>query len=177
LEFAEFGFAGARVNRIARRAGVNKQLLFYYFGSKQGLYDSVIQQVASEVPSIDISHGKRPQPTEVLRNAFTAFFESVSSRPLLARLLVLDSHRPGHVPGTGEHALSRFVAQVRTVVVEGQAHGYFRDDIDPELVARQALVLVIGYLALEEMVTATSHADHSGWVGASADLLVRALTW
>jgi TetR/AcrR family transcriptional regulator len=37
-EFAAKGFAGARVQDIARRAGVNKQLISYYFGGKEGLY-------------------------------------------------------------------------------------------------------------------------------------------
>src|ERR1700729_3608573 len=37
-EFSRRGFAGARVADIARRAGVNKQLINYYFGSKEGLY-------------------------------------------------------------------------------------------------------------------------------------------
>src|SRR5207237_9977589 len=40
-EFARHGFDGARVDQIARRAGVNKQLLFYYFHSKRGLFDAV----------------------------------------------------------------------------------------------------------------------------------------
>ena len=37
-EFAAKGFAGARVQDIASRAGVNKQLISYYFGGKEGLY-------------------------------------------------------------------------------------------------------------------------------------------
>ncbi len=37
-EFARRGLAGARVEQIARRAGVNKQLLFYYYHSKRGLF-------------------------------------------------------------------------------------------------------------------------------------------
>lgn len=40
-EFSANGFAGARVSRIADRAGVNKQLISYYFGGKQGLWDAV----------------------------------------------------------------------------------------------------------------------------------------
>src|SRR3981081_1314118 len=40
-EFGAKGFAGARVSEIADRAGVNKQLLSYYFGGKQGLYDEL----------------------------------------------------------------------------------------------------------------------------------------
>jgi TetR/AcrR family transcriptional regulator len=41
-EFSEKGFAGARVDAIARRAQVNKQLVYYYFKSKLGLYNAVI---------------------------------------------------------------------------------------------------------------------------------------
>jgi AcrR family transcriptional regulator len=42
-EFAEHGLAGARVDRIAARAGANKQLIYAYFGSKEGLFDSVLE--------------------------------------------------------------------------------------------------------------------------------------
>ena len=41
-EFAREGFEGARVDRIAKSAGVNKQLLFYYYQSKQGLFRAVL---------------------------------------------------------------------------------------------------------------------------------------
>ncbi|MFC9999270.1 TetR/AcrR family transcriptional regulator [Nocardia sp. NPDC127526] len=42
--FAAKGFAGARVQEIADRAGVNKQLITYYFGGKDGLYQTLQQQ-------------------------------------------------------------------------------------------------------------------------------------
>lgn len=40
-EFSAKGFAGARVQDIADRAGVNKQLINYYFGGKEGLYHAL----------------------------------------------------------------------------------------------------------------------------------------
>ena len=43
-EFAEHGFAGSRVDRIARLAGCNKQLLYHYFGSKEGLRHAVFRR-------------------------------------------------------------------------------------------------------------------------------------
>jgi len=45
LEFAERGYAGARVDRIARRARVNKAMLYYHFKSKQGLYRALLRQI------------------------------------------------------------------------------------------------------------------------------------
>jgi AcrR family transcriptional regulator len=48
-EFAEYGLAGARVDRIASRAGVNKAMIYYYFRSKENLYQTVISQQLSQV--------------------------------------------------------------------------------------------------------------------------------
>src|SRR5436309_14991608 len=45
LEFAERGYAGARVDRIARRAAVNKAMLYYPFKSKQQLYRTMLRQM------------------------------------------------------------------------------------------------------------------------------------
>ena len=47
-EFAAKGLAGARTEAIARRAGVNKRMLFYCFGSKEGLYREVLKRKLDE---------------------------------------------------------------------------------------------------------------------------------
>lgn len=46
-EFAAFGLAGARVDRIARTAGVNKAMIYYYFSSKEDLYQAVLDDLVS----------------------------------------------------------------------------------------------------------------------------------
>jgi len=48
-EFAAHGLAGARISRITAAAGANKQLIYYYFGSKEGLYEKVLDRVCDEV--------------------------------------------------------------------------------------------------------------------------------
>lgn len=52
-EFARKGLAGARVNEIAARAGVNKQLISYHFGGKVGLYEAILQQWWSQEATFD----------------------------------------------------------------------------------------------------------------------------
>jgi AcrR family transcriptional regulator len=48
-EFAEHGFAGARIDRIAERAGANKRLLYVYFGDKNDLFDAVMQDQTNAI--------------------------------------------------------------------------------------------------------------------------------
>lgn len=56
-EFAEHGLAGARIDRIAERAGANKRLLYVYFGDKGQLFEAVLQhqigRLAQETPLVD----------------------------------------------------------------------------------------------------------------------------
>ena len=54
-EFAAKGFAGARVDRIARQAQSNKRLIYHYFGSKEGLYEAVVTAVTASISAGDDS--------------------------------------------------------------------------------------------------------------------------
>src|SRR3954452_1813652 len=71
-EFAERGYAGARVDRIARRARVNKAMLYYHFGSKQRLYRTLLRntfgKIAGELEAIAKSDH---QPADKLDTAIT----------------------------------------------------------------------------------------------------------
>lgn len=48
-EFARYGLAGAKIDAIAARTGVVKAMIYYYFESKEGLYQAVMQRIGSEL--------------------------------------------------------------------------------------------------------------------------------
>src|SRR5688500_18450183 len=48
-EFAEFGLGGARMDRIAERAGLNKRLIYYYFQDKEQLFQAVLEQAYRDI--------------------------------------------------------------------------------------------------------------------------------
>jgi TetR/AcrR family transcriptional regulator len=48
-EFARYGLAGAKIDAIAARTGVVKAMIYYYFNSKEGLYQAVMQRIGSEL--------------------------------------------------------------------------------------------------------------------------------
>src|SRR5204863_4894856 len=53
-EFTSKGLSGARIDRIARRAGVNKRMIYYYFGNKEGLYIAVLEETYTAIRTAEI---------------------------------------------------------------------------------------------------------------------------
>lgn len=66
-EFAEFGLGGARVDRIAERAGVNKRLIYYYFGSKEELFRATIEHAVDRAfQHFRLLRESRTTPPEII---------------------------------------------------------------------------------------------------------------
>jgi TetR/AcrR family transcriptional regulator len=171
-EFAEHGFAGARVHRIAARAGLNKQLIYYYFGSKAGLYDAAVaddappsrRALAREAPGT-------PAP-EAVRGALTDLVVELERRPELVALLV-DRHASPAAEAAAREWANGAVASIASVVSSGQGLGYFRDDVDPWGVARQAVALCVGQTILRRALP----LDRDSLIRAAAETVVRATAW
>ncbi len=72
-EFAEHGIAGARVDRLAGRAGCSVGLVYTYFGSKEGLFDAVFDQVVVQTTEqVPISPDDLPEYAGALFDGQTA---------------------------------------------------------------------------------------------------------
>lgn len=169
-EFARWGFAGARVDRIAAVAGVNKQLLFYYHGSKRGLYTAVLQHAAAELErSLEPPAQRRGAGLEDLRTALFAQFDYLGRHPDVVSLL---THGDRTETGVFAPAIRRLVV----LLAEGQGLGRIRGDIDPHVAAGQALVLMVGYLRLEPLLAASAPALgdaatlRARWIRSAVDL-------
>ncbi|HEV7865269.1 MAG TPA: TetR family transcriptional regulator [Acidimicrobiia bacterium] len=79
-EFAEYGLAGARIDRIAERAGANKRLLYMYFGDKDRLFDAVLaHQVDAVTEAVPLEDGD-------LCAFAAARFDYVLANPAVGRL-------------------------------------------------------------------------------------------
>lgn len=168
-EFSRQGRAGARTDRIASLASVNKQLIHYYFQTKHGLYGAVLQAAAREMAE---ALGRTPliglTAVERLRRLVRSQFEYLAEQRELTRLLVRDEG------GAGEW-FDAAIRPLTDLLTEGQATGFFRDDVDPLYHARQALLLNLGYFMLRP--PAESWGDAGLWRDRTAELVVRGCTW
>lgn len=138
------------MDQIARKAGVNKQLLFYYFHSKRGLFNAVLVKGASQLEQaladLPLPAGNAdPQPLDRIRIALTAQFDFLAAHSELVALLTQ----------AGRSDARPFAPAIKRLVVllaEGQGRGQVRDDLDPHLAAAQALILMVAYLGLESLI-------------------------
>jgi len=169
-EFGRHGFAGGRVDRIARRAGVNKQLIFYYFQSKQGLYRAVLEAASGAMAQAATAPDNRRTTPEKLRFLAGQVFDSVAAHGDLVRTSFLGGASEVSGVAVVAEPLERLSATIRQLVSEGQGLGYVRDDVDPNVVARLILATAVGCLALEGP-SATELRD------AAIDLVTRSLAW
>jgi TetR/AcrR family transcriptional regulator len=136
-EFSDKGLAGARVDRIARRARVNKRMLYHYFGSKDGLFRAIMRRKLEE--RVAWATAAPDSPGETLVHWFTLACEDMD----WVRLLEWEALAVGAGPLLSEaerrRAFHSGVAKVRAV----QAKGLLPRHLDPRLL----LLCMVGLTA------------------------------
>ena len=134
-EFAAKGLAGARVNEIAARAGVNKQLLYYYFGSKEDLYRTALEVVYTEIRSLEreLNLGDM-QPAEAMAALIGFSFDYLARHPDFIGLLNHENaHGATHVRDSQaiRETNSPLIDLIARTLRRGIAAKVFRRGVDP----------------------------------------------
>jgi len=129
-EFSERGYAGARVDRIARRARVNKAMLYYHFGSKQGLYRTLLRQIfgaiAAQLQAIAVVETlDSPRKLDAAVAALAAHIEAHRYFPSIMLREVADGGI--HLDPETLAALAAVPKAFAAILRPGIAAGTFRD--------------------------------------------------
>lgn len=127
-EFSARGYAGARVDRIARRARVNKAMLYYHFGSKQRLYRTLLRstfaQVAVRLTQV-ADAGDRPEA--MVDQAIAALVEVARDQPFFPAIMLREVAEGGtHLDRETLAAMSAVPQAFGAIVARGIAAGAFR---------------------------------------------------
>ena len=132
--FAEHGYSGARVDEIAEQTRTTKRMLYYYFGSKEGLYTAVLERAYAQIRAaeqdVDVEH---LEPVAAIRRLAELTFDHHESHPEFIRLVSIENiHRAEHIAGRDDFAgeNSRAIELIEAILERGRADGSFTRDID-----------------------------------------------
>lgn len=121
-EFARVGFHGASIERIARKAGCNRALVYFYFKNKKGLFQAVLDE------GVQLRRKEMAAQPASLAQALVFWFEQNAADPQRLRLLMQEELSQLSLPNPGRTAyMEAQLAGVRAF----QAAGLLRSDLDP----------------------------------------------
>ncbi|MBC2666840.1 TetR family transcriptional regulator [Novosphingobium flavum] len=132
-EFAEKGLHGARVDEIAARTAVSKHMIYYYFGSKDGLYSAVLERAYADFRAVEQVDYEALDPVGALATLVGNTFDVHLQHPNVIRIIMSENlDRGRHARGL-DHAAQRelVISTVGRILARGAAAGLFRGDIDP----------------------------------------------
>ncbi len=133
-EFADKGLHGARVEEIAARTSTSKHMIYYYFGSKDGLYAAVLERAYKEFRTVesDIDFDTL-EPVEAMATLAGSTFDTHLSHPHVIRILMSENLDYGRHVREIDHSSQRqlVVETTQRILDRGVALGIFRDDVDP----------------------------------------------
>ena len=135
-EFADHGIAGARTDAIAREAGVNKALLYYYFKDKETLYGAVLDDAFSGMKTsvFTVLDSELP-PREKIMAYVGAYFDFIASNQIYPRLMQREMMRARegsslHIDRLVKTYFQPIYRRVGELLQKGIAEGEFRK-VDP----------------------------------------------
>jgi AcrR family transcriptional regulator len=134
-EFALFGLAGARVDRIAERGDINKRLIYYYFKSKDDLFLAVLENTYADIRAAEQKlHLDEINPVEAIRQLVSFTWHYYLDHPEFISLLNSENQQnSAHLKKSAhiQEMNSPLVQMLDTVLEHGRRQGLFRAGIDP----------------------------------------------
>jgi AcrR family transcriptional regulator len=134
-EFAEHGLGGARVERIAERAALNKRLIYYYFENKDSLFSAVLEDTYLNIREAEKRlHLTDLTPADAVRKLTEFTWTYYLEHPEFLTLLNSENlHRARHLDGSARvrELNSPLVQTLAEILERGRRDGSFRGGVDP----------------------------------------------
>lgn len=134
-EFARSGLGGARVDQIAKMAGINKRMLYHYFGNKDDLFCAVLEaNYAHKRDSEKALALEQEEPVEAIRKLIALTWDYYLKHPEFLTLLnSANLHQAKHLKKSTEirKMHTPFVSMIKSVLDKGVSQKIFRKGVDP----------------------------------------------
>lgn len=154
-EFARHGYDGARVERISTRARTVDRMLYYYFGSKEGVFRAVLEKCYEDLGHAEQALNLRSTPPLEGMQALIAFtWNYYQQNPAFVRILNSENqHRGEHLRRAQRVSTLAFplLSILEDILARGAREGVFRDKVDSLQV--YITIAALGYFYLSNRYT------------------------
>jgi TetR/AcrR family transcriptional regulator len=153
--FADAGFAGARMDEIAKRAGVNKAMIYYRIGDKKALYIKVLHEVFGTTAERIARHiSEEHPPEEKLKSYIKNLADTIESHPSMPYIMMREMASKGHQLNeviAGD--LVSILAIIRNILDDGMRKGAFvrTDPLILHIMIIGVMILVKVSMPMREM--------------------------
>lgn len=131
--FSEKGFYGARVDEIAQISGVNKRMIYQYFGNKEKLYIAVLGTVYSRLAESEKELlNKESDYVEIIKSVIKNYFEFLSNNESFVKMVMWENLNKAHYLKMSDAFMVKGIATelLRKVLHEGIEKGIFKENLD-----------------------------------------------
>lgn len=163
-EFAEKGIYGARVDKIAAEAEINKRMLYAYFGDKETLYKVVLSHVYKRMETVEQEIVDGGYTGKVLiEKIICAYFDFLKNNPSFVNILMWENLNQGQylhqIEGSSieRSTIQYFVSELEN----GKKNGVFRGDIDSWHTAVSLITTCFANFSNQHTLSKLFHADMS----------------
>jgi len=142
--FADRGYDGVAMDDVARRARINKRMIYHYFGNKAGLYAAVLTDVFKRLEVVEVSAlSESETPEAAISAVMHQYFDFFEHNPEFVQLLAWENLHRGRFLKQHPKVLTKYpmIVKLKRVIEQGQSRGRVRKDIDVRH-------LLIGLIAL-----------------------------
>lgn len=150
-EFAQLGLGGARVDRIAERASINKRLIYYYFGNKDDLFLAVLEDTYLRIREAERElHLTDLPPVDAVRKLTEFTWNYYLDHPEFLTLLNSENlHRASHLERSARirEMNSPLIRTLGDILERGRIEGSFRGGVDPVQLYISIAALAYFYLS------------------------------
>ncbi len=129
--FSEKGYASASMDELAKRCGLNKAMVFYYFKNKKGLYEAVMQEVLDQIQEAVMEENKtHTRPKDELAGFIRTYAKFACEHPYLPALLLKELSDSGAVvPDMLFGSMRKLFALFSDILKRGEEQGCFEDAV------------------------------------------------
>ncbi len=147
--FANKGLAGARVDEIAKMAGVNKRMIYAYFESKENLYVTVLKIVYSRLAELEKTIDSLASPEDAVRKFIQGYFNFLNDNPNFVSLVLWENLNKAEFIDLSEAVKIKHpaVEAIRAIVRIGKKYNVFKESASVDEIVMAVNMFCFSYFS------------------------------